>query len=136
MIFLVADNHSWIVRLMRHFIVTKFGDNVQVETAKNGAEAIDKFRMIVAEDNHRRLHSVLVGCHMPVCSGIDVVYEIRRIEAACNVLRPVAVIGSSAAMCEELSEQFIAAGATYAFPKPIDRVVLVAVYDEITASSV
>lgn len=132
LVFLVADNNEWIVRLMRHYIVQRFGANVQVESARNGAEAVKKFKEIVNTDRHMRLHSILIGCHMPICSGIDAVYEIRRIESENHFLRPVTVIGSSADMCKELKELFVAAGANYALQKPIERDLFDAVYDEIS----
>lgn len=136
LVFLVVDNNEWIVRLTNYFITQKFGDNVCIESVSNGEEAIAKFQDIVARDQHKRLHSVLIGCHLPVRSGIDAVIAMRSIEAANRdnkVAKPVCIIGSSAAMCEELGEQFHAAGANYALSKPIDRQVLFGVFDEITA---
>ena len=118
-IFLVSDNQAWVVRLTKWRLEKLLGNNINVVTGQNGEDAIQLFDKIVRDGNHSRLRAVIVGCHMPVYTGMQAVEKIRKIERNNNVSSPVQIIGTSADLNDEVRAQFMHAGASLALEKPV-----------------
>ncbi len=117
--FLVVDNYEWVVRLTKWRLQRLLGTNINVITGHTGEDAIQLFEKIVSSGDHSRLQGVLVGCHMPVYTGMQAVEEIRNIERAHNVSRSVSIIGTSADLNSEVRTEFIRSGADAVLEKPV-----------------
>ena len=117
--FLVVDNYEWVVRLTKWRLQRLLGNNINVITGHNGEDAIQLFEKIVSSGDHSRLQAVLVGCHMPVFTGMQAVEEIRNIERVHNVSRSVSIIGTSADLNSEVYADFIRSGADVVLEKPV-----------------
>lgn len=118
-IFLISDNQVWVVRLTKWRLERLFGKNVNIITGYNGEDAIQLFDQIVRSGNHSRLQAVLVGCHMPVYTGIQAAEEIRNIERSNNISTPVQIIGTTADLNDEIHAKFLHAGANIVLEKPV-----------------
>lgn len=117
--FLVVDNYEWVVRLTKWRLQRLLGNNIKVVTGCNGEDAIQIFEKIVSGGNHSRVQAVLVGCHMPVYTGMQAVEEIRNIERAHNVSRSVNIIGTSTDLNSDVYEEFMRSGADVVLEKPV-----------------
>ncbi|MCI1209151.1 MAG: response regulator, partial [Treponema sp.] len=82
--------------------------NINVDTAKNGIEGIEK-----ASENHYDI--ILMDIRMPLMNGLDATREIRKF----NKTTPIIALSANA--YQEDIKQSIEAGMNIHLSKPIDR---------------
>jgi CheY-like chemotaxis protein len=109
-VLLVEDNP--INQLLAKAILTNLGH--QVETARDGREALDLFAT-------RHWDMVLMDIHMPVMSGLDATREIRKQEAPG---RHTPIIATTAGAMEADRAACLAAGMDDYIAKPYKPQVL------------
>ena len=107
------------LRLTKRKIELALGDGVVVQTAVDGLEGIAAFKAILNEGNHGLLKGVFMDYHMPRCSGIEAIIEIRRIEQQHSVtLEPCYIAAFTADLSDTRRSQLIDAGANEVLAKP------------------
>ncbi|RWR07999.1 response regulator [Sinirhodobacter populi] len=107
---LVVDDNALNQEVARDFLQLV---HVEVETATNGREALEKLR-------ESRFDAVLMDLHMPVMGGLDAVREIRRNPDWADL--PVIALTAQAGTEAELSG--LGAGMTGHLTKPIEDIAL------------
>lgn len=123
-IYLVVDNHIWVVRWTKWCLEQSQGKNINVVTGQNGEDAVELYDEIVKRGDHSRIRIVMVGCHMPIITGMEAIAVIRSIEQRHQVTKPVKIIGTTSDLNDEVSAEFFNAGANYVLSKPIPDGVL------------
>jgi CheY-like chemotaxis protein len=112
-VLLVEDNE--VNRRVAVSLLGKIG--LDVETANNGREAIDKVRSSSYD-------LVLMDMHMPVMDGLEATRAIRAMERTGDVRLPI--VAMTANVLEEAREACRAAGMDDFLPKPFIRAQLMA----------
>ena len=85
----------------------------QLVLAENGKDALERYR----EDNEFDL--ILMDVQMPIMTGIEATRHIRAFEE--NQTRAISIIGLTAHVLDEHTEECIQAGMNDVLGKPIDR---------------
>ena len=116
-LFLISDNHICAVRSTKWRLEQLLGTDINVIIGHNGEDAIKLFGEIVGSGNHSRLRAVFVGCHMPKLSGLQT--AVVNIERMNNILRHVAIIGTTTDLNNVTHAEFIEAGANAVLEKPV-----------------
>jgi CheY-like chemotaxis protein len=101
---LVVDDNPEVMYVLTETLIAA---GYAVQTAVNGREAIDLFTA-------DRPDAVLLDIRMPAMSGIDVFFELRRIDAR------VPVIFVTASADEATARELLRAGAADFVSKPVD----------------
>ena len=118
-IYLVVDDQPWVARLTKWRLQQSLGTDINVILGRDGLEAIQLFEDIVRRGHHALLHLVLVGCHMPVFTGMEAVEVIRNMERDYHITRPVEIIGTTTDLNDDVKKGFVDAGANIVLEKPI-----------------
>jgi CheY-like chemotaxis protein len=114
-----VDDSTVNLRLTKRKIQLALGDGVIVRTAIDGLEGIAAFKTILKEGNHSLLKGIFMDYHMPKCSGIDAIIEIRRIEQQnIEILKPCYIAAFTADLSDVSRSQLIDAGANEVLAKP------------------
>jgi CheY-like chemotaxis protein len=94
--------------------------NIIIETAGNGQEAVDKFRL----KGEGYFDIILMDMQMPVMDGCTATERIRRIESEWaqnnNGLEKIAIVAMTANVLQEDVEKAVAAGMNAHLGKPIE----------------
>jgi len=117
--FLVCDNNVWVARLTKWRLEKLFGSGIRVILGYSGEDAINLFQELVGNHQHSYLQLILLGCHMPMCTGMQAVAEIRDIEQSNNIHTAVEIIGTTTDLNDEVHMEFIQAGANIVLAKPV-----------------
>ena len=96
-----------------------FGKGIAVILGHSGEDAINLFQTIVRTGQHYNLQLILLGCHMPVCTGMQAAAGIRCIEQNNSISRPVEIVGTTTDLNDEVYLEFIQAGANIVLAKPV-----------------
>lgn len=115
---LIVDDLRELRRLTGHLVSQC---HASVAYAENGVKALEA--VLMAEQEKRPFHLVLMDIHMPVMNGIDALKAIRRHN--CNV----AVVAVTAASRKGLKQSLLDEGFDGVIGKPIDRLELTGVLD-------
>ncbi|WP_414827805.1 response regulator [Alteromonas sp. H39] len=115
---LIVDDLRELRRLTGHLVGQC---HANVAYAENGVKALEA--VLMAEQEQRPFHLVLMDIHMPVMNGIDALKAIRRHN--CNV----AVVAVTAASRKGLKQSLLDEGFDGVIGKPIDRFELTRVLD-------
>jgi len=129
--FIVVDDCTMILRLTKRKLEVKFGKDVDVRFAVDGLEAIKMFYALLKSGEHSQIDAIIMDYHMPRCSGVQAINEIRNAEKEHNITNPVTIIGFSADVEEQTSRLLRESGADYVLPKPVDAGVLESLCTEI-----
>jgi len=116
---LIVDDLREIRRLTGH-LVSQCHANVAY--AENGVKALEA--VLMAEQDDRPFHLVLMDIHMPVMNGIDALKAMRRHN--CNV----AVVAITAASRKGLKQSLLDEGFDDVIGKPIDKTELAQTLDK------
>ena len=107
------------LRLTKRKIQLALGDDIVVQTAADGLLGIAAFKSILKDGNHNLLKGIFMDYHMPNCSGIEAIIEIRRIEKESVVkLTPCYIVAFTADLSDTSRSQLIEAGADEVLAKP------------------
>ena len=117
--FLICDNNVWVARLTKWRLQTLFGAGITVILGHSGEDAINLFQELVRNNQHTYLQLILLGCHMPVYTGMQAVAEIRSIEQKNSISRAVEIIGTTTDLNDEVYLEFMQAGANIVLAKPV-----------------
>ncbi len=117
---LVVDDASDNLRLMEAFLRDTAW---HVETAEDGAEAVERWR-------DGQFDAILMDLQMPVMDGLAATREIRRLEAELN-LTATPIIAVTAHALEEARAESLQAGCNAFLAKPLRRARLIEVLTEL-----
>jgi signal transduction histidine kinase/CheY-like chemotaxis protein len=117
-LFLIVDDSKVNLRVTKRKIQLAFRDRVSVDTAEDGIAAIEFYENLLKQKDHESLTGIFMDYHMPRCSGLEAIVEIRRKEKHYNVSRPVYIIAFTADLSETSQRSLIAAGANEVMAKP------------------
>jgi len=106
---LIVDDESGIVEVLKKILNEKAGE---IETASNGAEALDKIKA-------RGFDAVLSDIHMPVMDGLELLARVR----ALQVQTPFVFLSGYGD--QEKTRRALRLGATDFLDKPFDPQVLI-----------
>ncbi|AMO55182.1 hypothetical protein GZ77_11580 [Endozoicomonas montiporae] len=109
---LVAEDNP-ANRMVMKKLLKKVG--IEFEFAENGQLALENY-----QQNHERLHLILMDCEMPVMDGYNATAVIRQFEAESGLSRKL-IIGLSAHAIDDLKNKAIEQGMDDYLTKPIDR---------------
>jgi light-regulated signal transduction histidine kinase (bacteriophytochrome)/ActR/RegA family two-component response regulator len=114
--FLIVDDSKVNLRMTKRKIQLQFQD-IEVKTAEDGLEAITLYEENLAKKADP-FTGIFMDYHMPKCSGLDAIVEIRKMERNFNVTRPVYIIAFTADLSETSTRALVAAGANEVMAKP------------------
>ncbi|OIP81866.1 MAG: hypothetical protein AUK44_08790 [Porphyromonadaceae bacterium CG2_30_38_12] len=108
---LVAEDVEMNMVLIK-FLISKIIPNVKIIEAKNGVEAVKKWRM-----EHPNL--ILMDMQMPEMDGVEATIEIRKLEN--NAKTPTPILALTAGALKEEREKCLACGMNDFLTKPIEQ---------------
>lgn len=104
---LIVDDHEMNLKVARGLLEPL---RVQIETAENGKEAIEKIKS--------NLYDIVFMDHMmPIMDGVEATKEIRKLEDDCYQKLPIVALSANATV--EARELFTSNGFSDFVPKPI-----------------
>ena len=112
---LICDDEGIVQQAIRFMIQKSFGDEFEIESAKNGRMAIE-----LAESF--RPDIILMDIRMPVMSGLEAARQIRAMSR--TDAQTVPIIAMTANAYEEDVSQSLAAGMNAHLAKPIEPQVI------------
>jgi light-regulated signal transduction histidine kinase (bacteriophytochrome)/CheY-like chemotaxis protein len=116
-VFLVVDDSMVNLRLTKRKINMTLEDNALVKFAMDGLQAIEFVEKAISEFKYSDLVGIFMDYHMPKCSGLQAIVEIRKLERKYQAL-PVYIIAFTADVSETTTHELINAGANEVLPKP------------------
>ena len=129
--FIIVDDSTPILRITKWKLEVAFGKDVIVLFAYDGQEAVELFQKLVCDGLHSTIVAILMDYHMPRCSGIQAISEIRDIEKKKELVCPVSIVGFSADLSTEVTNTMLDAGANYTLAKPTEKNALESLCKEI-----
>ena len=131
-IFIIVDDSLAIVRLNERKLKLAFGNNIIVQSAGDGTEAVALVKVLMKEEKqYNRIVAILMDYHMPKCFGSDAIVSIRELEKQNRFDPPVPIIGFTADASSEVANAMLSAGANFILSKPPEAGELEAVCAEL-----
>jgi len=117
-LFMIVDDSVINLKLSKRKLLLALGDSCTVVTAEDGLASIALYEEYIEEGKQPLINGIFMDYHMPKCSGLEAIKEIRKIEQRHSDLRPVYIIAFTADMSETSSRELMHAGANEVLPKP------------------
>jgi light-regulated signal transduction histidine kinase (bacteriophytochrome) len=118
MTFLIVDDSKVNLRMTKRKIQLQF-EGVQVLTAEDGLEAVELYEKSLSQVNKdRHLAGIFMDYHMPKCSGLEAIIEIRKRESIMAHPDPVYIIAFTADLSDTSTRALTGAGANEVMAKP------------------
>ena len=115
--FMIVDDSKVNLRLAKYKMELSMDGAVEVLLAVDGFDAIEKYQGLIDSGRQPLLQGVLMDYHMPRCSGIEAILEMRRLEQV-HGCKPVYVVAFTADLSESSQRQLLEAGANEVMEKP------------------
>ena len=112
------DDSQINLRLAKRKIQLALGNEVTIQTAEDGLEAIDAFNALITSGKQHLLKGILMDYHMPRCSGLEAIVAIRKIEKENPNVSPCHIIAFTADLSEESQTELVEHGANEVMSKP------------------
>ena len=122
--FLVVDDSKVNLKLAKQKIQLALTTDARVDFALDGLEAIAIVSKLLQEGAHGELVGVFMDYHMPRCSGLQAILEIRKLETAHGVILPVYISALTADVSSTTTRELLDAGANEVLPKPTPEAAL------------
>ncbi|RYH13087.1 GAF domain-containing protein [archaeon] len=131
-IYIVVDDSNVNLRLTKRKIQLTLGNDVTVRTAVDGLEAIELYHELLRTGKQGQVRGIFMDYHMPRCSGLDAIIEIRKKElhhiqtltnsseddSSMMAFTPCYIIAFTADLSETSRKGLINAGANEVLAKP------------------
>jgi len=117
-LFMIVDDSLINLKLSKRKMLLTLGDSCTVVTAEDGLASIQMYQDYIENGKQSLLNGIFMDYHMPKCSGLEAIKEIRRLEQKHPELIPVYIVAFTADMSETSSRELIHAGANEVLPKP------------------
>lgn len=118
-IFIVVDDSTVNLRLTKRKLLIAFEKSIvetNIKYAMDGLEAISLYKELIASNQQKNIAVILMDYHMPKCSGLEAIIEIRSIEKAHN-FDPVYIVAFTADVTDTSNRDLTGGGANYVLPK-------------------
>jgi light-regulated signal transduction histidine kinase (bacteriophytochrome)/CheY-like chemotaxis protein len=115
--FLIVDDSKINIRLTKRKIQLQLSDKVPVDYAYDGLEGIEYYKKALEAKTTDKITGIFMDYHMPNCSGVECILELRRLEKLYNV-PPVYIIAFTADLSETSHRSLLNAGADEIMGKP------------------
>ena len=112
------DDSQINLRLAKRKLQLALGDEVTIQTAEDGIEAIEAVTNFINGGNYHLLKGIFMDYHMPRCSGLEAIVAIRKIEKQHPNLAPCYIIAFTADLSEDSQKVLLGAGANEVMAKP------------------
>jgi len=117
--FLIVDDSSINLRLTKRKLQLAFGDRCTILTAEDGFVCISTYQELIETGKQPLLNGIFMDYHMPRCSGLEAIQQIRKIEELQQNINPVYIAALTGDVTESGRKELMDAGANEVLPKPL-----------------
>jgi len=117
--FLIVDDSSINLRLTKRKLQLAFGDRCTILTAEDGFVCISLYQELIETGKQPLLNGIFMDYHMPRCSGLEAITQIRSIEQIHPSLKPVYIAALTGDVTDTGRKELLDAGSNEVLPKPL-----------------
>jgi len=116
--FIIVDDSTINLRLTKRKLQLGLGDKSTIMTAEDGFVCISMYQELIDTGKQPLLNGIFTDYHMPRCSGLEAIKEIREIESNHPDLKPVYIAVLTGDLTDNARRELMDAGANEVLPKP------------------